>query len=142
VNDATVGLPPVHVLLGYSLCLVVLTPALSVDVFFALIGATSRLHDLLALLRAVSRMLQSVTSPFKIALTLVVLLGVFASDFARSTRGVILLATGTAGIAGLLQTATLHSAANTGFALVLGFWTVAALLTFSWGSRLLAASTT
>ena len=131
-----------HVLLGYSLCLVVLTPALSVDVFFALIGATSRLHDLLALFRAVSRMLQSVTSPFKIALTLVVLLGVFASDFARSTRGIILLAAATAGIAGMLQTAALHPAAGNGFVLVLGLWTVATLLTFSWGSRLLATSTT
>lgn len=120
----------------------VVTPALSVDVFFALIGATSRLHDLLALLRAISRTLQSVTSPFKIALMLVVLLGVFASDFAGSTRGRILLAAGTAGIAGMLQTATVHSAAGTGLAIALGLWTVATLLTFSWGSRLLATSTT
>ena len=122
--------------------MVVVTPALSVDVFFALIGATSRLHDLLALLRSVSRMLQSVTSPFKIALTLVVLLGVFASGFARSTRGLILLAVGIAGIAGTLQTATVHAAAGTGLAMVLGLWTVATLLTFIGASRLVATPTT
>jgi hypothetical protein len=122
--------------------LVVVTPALSVDVFFALIGATSRLHDLLALLRAISRMLQSVTSPFKIALMLAILLGAFASDFARSTRGLILIAAGTAGIAGMLQTATVHATTGTGLAFVLGLWTVATLLTFTWGSRLLATSTT
>ena len=66
-------------------------PAFSTDVFFALLGATSRLHDLLALFRAMSRMLMTVTSPYKIALTLLVLLGVFAMDSERGTRGVVLL---------------------------------------------------
>src|SRR5688572_32075273 len=97
-----------HALLGYLICLLVLTPALSVDVFFALIGATNRLHDLLAMVRALSRMLQSVTSPFKIALTLAVLIGVFASDFSRTTRGFILLVASASGAAGVMQAAMIN----------------------------------
>ena len=129
-----------HALLGYFLCLVVLTPAFSVDVFFALVGATSRLHDLLGMVRAVSRMLQSVTSPFKIALTLAVLIAVFASDFPRTTRGFILLVTGIAGMAGMLQTWHTSAAAGTEMGLTMGLWVAGTLLTFASGSRLMTVS--
>ena len=125
-----------HALLGYFLCLVVLTPAFSVDVFFALIGATTRLHDLLAIVRAVSRMLQSVTSPFKIALTVAVLLAVFASDFPRTTRGFILLIASGAGIAGMLHIWHAFAAAGTGMGLTIGLWVAGSLLMFVTGSRL------
>ena len=129
-----------HALLGYFLCLVVLTPAFSVDVFFALIGATSRLHDLLGMVRAISRMLQSVTSPFKIALTVAVLIAVFASDFPRTTRGFILLVAGIAGIAGLLQTWHTSAAVGAEMGLTIGLWLAGTLLTFASGSRLVTAA--
>ena len=64
--------------------------ACSTDVFFALLGATSRLHDLLAVFRATSRMLLTVTSPFKIGLTVLVLMAVFAAESGRVTRGIVL----------------------------------------------------
>ena len=129
-----------HALLGYFLCLVVLTPAFSVDVFFALIGATTRLHDLLAIVRAVSRMLQSVTSPFKIALTVAVLLAVFASDFPRTTRGFILLAASAAGIGGMLHIWHAFAAAGAGMGLTIGLWVAGSLLMFVSGSRLVSTA--
>lgn len=127
-----------HVLLGYFLCLVVLTPALSIDVCFALIGATSRQHDLLAMVRTLSRMLLSVTSPFKIALTLLVLAGVFASGFARSTRGFGLLVASGLGAASLLQTLVLSPIAGLGSLVVLLVGTTVTLTGFSGGLRLIA----
>jgi hypothetical protein len=130
-----------HALLGYLLCLVVLTPAFSVDVFFALIGATSRLHDLLAIVRAVSRMLQSVTSPFKIALTVAVLIGVFASDFPRTTRGLILLVTSAAGAAGILHAATFTYTTELQLGLALAPWVIMTALSLPLGSRLVTGST-
>jgi hypothetical protein len=130
-----------HALLGYLLCLVVLTPAFSVDVFFALIGATSRLHDLLAIVRAVSRMLQSVTSPFKIALTVAMLLAVFASDFPRTTRGLILLVTSAAGAAGILHAATFTYTTELQLGLALAPWVIMTALSLPLGSRLVTGST-
>lgn len=126
------------VLLGYFLCLVVVTPALSVDVFFALIGTTSRQHDLLAMVRSLSRMLLSVTSPFKIALTLLVLVGAFASDFARSTRGTGLLLASALGVASLLQTFTVSPGAGLGSMVILLTGMTATLAGFSGGLRLIA----
>jgi hypothetical protein len=130
-----------HALLGYLLCLVVLTPAFSVDVFFALIGATSRLHDLLAIVRAVSRMLQSVTSPFKIALTVAVLIGVFASDSPRTTRGFILLVASAAGAAGMLHAATFTYNTELQLGLALAPWVIMTALSLPIGSRLVTGST-
>jgi hypothetical protein len=127
-----------HALLGYLLCLVVLTPAFSVDVFFALIGATSRLHDLLAIVRAVSRMLQSVTSPFKIALTVAVLIGVFAADSPRTTRGFILLVASAAGIAGMWQAAMDTPADLFELMTALGPWAVTTMISMVCASRLIA----
>ncbi len=129
-----------HALLGYLICLLVLTPALSVDVFFALIGATSRLHDLLAMVRALSRMLQSVTSPFKIALTLAVLIGVFASEFSRTTRGSLLLVAGATGLVGMLQGATVHPVIGLESLAALGPWAAAALAVLVCGARLITTS--
>ena len=129
-----------HALLGYLICLLVLTPALSVDVFFALIGATNRLHDLLAMVRALSRMLQSVTSPFKIALTVAVLIGVFASDFSRTTRGSLLLVAGATGLVGMLQGAIVHRVPGFESLAALGLWAAAALAVLVCGARLLTTS--
>ena len=127
-----------HALFGYLICLLVLTPAFSVDVFFALIGATHRLHDVLGIVRALSRVLQSVTSPFKIGLALIVLLAVFASESHRFTRGLILLVASTVAAAGVLQTALLHL--TTGLetsSYSLAGWTVATLAGLAAGTRLL-----
>lgn len=129
-----------HILLGYFLCLVVVTPALSVDVFFALIGATSRQHDLLAMIRTLSRMLLSVTSPFKIALMLLVLAGMFASDLARSTRGAALLLAGGLGAASLLQSLAFSPQVSLGSLMMLLIGASATLVSFSGGLRLIAVS--
>ncbi len=129
-----------HALFGYLICLLVLTPALSVDVFFALIGATNRLHDLLAMVRALSRMLQSVTSPFKIALTLAVLIGVFASDFSRTTRGFILLVASASGAAGVMQVAMIHPVSGIQLATDLAPYAIPTLASFAFGARLIATS--
>jgi hypothetical protein len=129
-----------HALLGYLICLLVLTPALSVDVFFALIGATNRLHDLLAMVRALSRMLQSVTSPFKIALTLAVLIGVFASDFSRTTRGSLLLVAGATGLVGMLQSAMIHPVIGLEPLASLVAWAAAALAALVCGARMMTTS--
>ena len=62
-----------HVL-SYFLCLVVLTPALSLDVFLGLLNKTPRQHDVLAMLSTLLQLLATVTSPVKVALTLALLL--------------------------------------------------------------------
>lgn len=128
-----------HALLGYLICLIVLTPAFSVDVFFALIGATSRLHDVLGVVRALSRVLQSVTSPFKIALALIVLVAAFASDSHRFTRGFILLAATTVGALGILETATVYPFVGSEQTLALLPWAAVTVLSFAGGARLTAA---
>jgi hypothetical protein len=61
-------------MLGYFLCLAVLTPALSLDVFFRLLGKTSRQHEVLGVFSTLLQLFATVTSPFRIAFTLGVLL--------------------------------------------------------------------
>ena len=65
------AMPP---MLGYFLCLAVLTPALSLDVFFSLLGKTSRQYELLSAFSTLLQLFATVTSPFRIAFTLAVLL--------------------------------------------------------------------
>ena len=69
-------MPP---LIGYFLCLVVLTPALSLDVFFCLFSKMPRQHDVLALFAALLQLLATVTSPVRIGLTLAMFLFAFAA---------------------------------------------------------------
>jgi hypothetical protein len=61
-------------MLGYFLCLAVLTPALSLDVFFSLLGKTSRQNELLSAFSTLLQLFATVTSPFRIAFTLAVFL--------------------------------------------------------------------
>ena len=61
-------------MIGYFLCLAVLTPALSLDVFFGVLGKTPRQHDVLAFLSTLLQLFATVTSPFRIAFTLAVFL--------------------------------------------------------------------
>ena len=67
-------------MLGYFLCLAVLTPALSLDVFFSLLGKTSRQHEVLSLFSTLLQLFATVTSPFRIAFTLAVLLFVLCVE--------------------------------------------------------------
>jgi len=66
-------------LLSYFLCLMVLTPTLSLDVFFSLLGRAPRQHDLLAVFGTLLQLLATVTSPVKIAFSLSMLLFAFAA---------------------------------------------------------------
>jgi hypothetical protein len=66
-------------LLSYFLCLAVLTPALSLDVFFSLFSKAPRQHDLLSIFAMLLQLLATVTSPVKIALTLAVFCLAFAA---------------------------------------------------------------
>ena len=56
--------------MSYFLCLVVLMPALSQEVFLGFLGRVPRQHDLLAVFSTLLQLLATVTSPMKIALTL------------------------------------------------------------------------
>ena len=65
--------------LGYFLCLAVLTPTLSLDVFFNVLSKAPRQHDLLAAFATLLQLLATVTSPVRIALTLAVFCFAFAA---------------------------------------------------------------
>ena len=65
-------------LLEYFLCLVVLTPTLSLDVFFSLLNKAPRQHDVLAVFATLLQQFATVTSPVKLALTFGVLCFGFA----------------------------------------------------------------
>ena len=73
-------------LLGYFLCLVALTPTLSLDVFFSLLNKAPRQHDLLAIFGTLLQLLATVTSPVKIALTLAMFCFAFAARHAVNAR--------------------------------------------------------
>jgi hypothetical protein len=79
-------------ILGYFLCVLALTPALSLEVFFGVIGRSTRQHDLLELFRFAVQMAVGVTSPFKLAMVLAVITGVFIAGSSRPARGAILFA--------------------------------------------------
>ena len=59
--------------MSYFLCLVVLMPALSQEVFLGLLGKVPRQHDLLAVFSTLLQLLATVTSPMKIAISLGIL---------------------------------------------------------------------
>ena len=69
-------------LLSYFLCLLVLTPTLSLEVFFSLLSKAPRQHDLLSVFATLLQQFATVTSPVKIALTLGVLCFGFAARHA------------------------------------------------------------
>jgi hypothetical protein len=71
-------------LLSYFLCLAVLTPTLSLDVFFCLLSRVPRQHDLLAIFGTLLQLLATVTSPVKIAFSLGVLCFAFAARHAMN----------------------------------------------------------
>ena len=125
-----------HAVLGYLLCLVALLPAFSLNVFFWLIGRTTRQHDFLGLFRSTLQMMVTVSSPYKIALTVFALLLAFASESPRSTRAVALLLISVVGVVGSLQ--MLYSGrGGTGAAIVMWPSTFATLAGVSWGARVL-----
>ena len=122
-------------LLGYFLCLVALVPALSPDVFFGLIGKTTRQYEVLTIYRAILQMLTTVTSPVKIALATAVLLFGYAVE-SRSGRRVINLAVVTAaGFSSTLQLLTVSRSAGLGVAAVMIGSSAASLFGVSWGTR-------
>ena len=63
---------------GYILCLAVLTPALSLDVFFSLLNKTPRQHDVLSVFATLLQLLTTVTSPVRVSITLGILFCAFA----------------------------------------------------------------
>ena len=122
-------------LLGYFLCLVALVPTLSLEVFFGLLGKTTRQYEVLTIYRAILQMLTTVTSPVKIALATAVLLFGYAAE-SRSGRRVINLAVVTAaGFSSTLQLLTVSRSAGLGVAVVMIGSSAASLFGVSWGTR-------
>ena len=129
-------------MLGYFLCLFAILPAFSLDVFFWFLGKTTRQHDVLGLFRSTLQMLVTVSSPFKIALTMAVLLLAFASDSPRPTRGIGLLIVSLLGLACSLHLLFFRGGVGSGGVVMMLPPTAATLLGLSWGSRLLESSAT
>ena len=123
-------------LFGYFACLAMLTPALSLDVFFGLLGKTSRQHDILALIRTIVQLLSTVTSPFRIALTVAVLVCAHTVESDRPKRVIawVVLCAGS-----LLHLMTISRDAGANAALILVPSTLVTLASFSWSSRVLDA---
>jgi hypothetical protein len=90
-------------LLKNLLGLVMRMPALARDVFVRLLGRTTRPHDWFGIFRSTLQMMVTVSSPYKIALTVTALLLVFVSDSSRSIRAISLLAISMVGLIGSLQ---------------------------------------
>ena len=125
---------------GYLLCVLALTPALSLAVFFGVIGKSTRQHDLLELFRSAMQMAAGVTSPFKLGMILAVLLGVFIAGSPRPTRGAALFAAGAAGLMGVMQAILIASPNGFGAAFTLFPWTAVTLTSLSGSWRLLATT--
>jgi hypothetical protein len=70
-------------MIGYFICLAVLAPALSVDVFFGLLGKTPWQYEILVVLSTLLQLFATVTSPFRIAFTLAVFLCAVAVESRR-----------------------------------------------------------
>ena len=122
-------------LLGYFVCLVALAPALSLDVFFGLLGKTTRQYEVLTIYRAILQMLTTVTSPAKIAVATAVLLFGYAAE-SRSGRRVINLAVVTAaGFSSTLQLLAVSRSAGLGVVVLMIGSLAASLFGVSSGTR-------
>jgi drug/metabolite transporter (DMT)-like permease len=128
-------------LLGYFLCLFALVPALSLEVFFGLLGKTTRQHEVLSILRMLLQLLTSVTSPVKIALATTVLLFGLAAESCWGRRIITVLVVGAAGFSSTLQMFSLGRA-GLGVAAAMMFTSTASLVSISWGTRLLGTTPT
>ena len=89
--------------LEYLLGLVMLMPTLIRDAFVRLLGRSDRPHDLFGIFRSTFQMMTTVSSPYKIALTVTALILVFVADSSRSIRAITLLAISMVGLIGSLQ---------------------------------------
>jgi hypothetical protein len=127
-----------NALLGYFLCLAALLPALSLDVFFGVLGKTSRQHDVLVVIRTVVQLLATVTSPFRITLTLAVMLCAFIAESEGSRRGVGFFVLGVAGLGCMLHVVPMDHVAGFGAAIALLPATLASFAGCSCGSRVCA----
>src|SRR5262245_3172068 len=87
----------------YLFGLVMLMPALARDVFLRLLGRTNRPHDWLGIFRSTLQMMVSVSSPYKIALTVTALLLMFVGDSSRPARAITLWMISMAGLISGLQ---------------------------------------
>lgn len=124
-----------NAVLGYFLCLAILMPALSLDVFFGLLSKTNRQHEVLALIRSIVQMFVTVTSPFKIALTLAVLLCAYAFESDGLKRGSMCIFVSIAAFAGLLHIAALSRGVDFGAATVLFPSALVTIASFAPGTR-------
>jgi hypothetical protein len=126
---------------GYFLCVLALTPALSLGVFFGVIGRSERQHDLLELFRFAVQMAAGITSPFKLGMLMAIMIGVFLAGAQRSARlGVLLFVVGTAGLTTVMQVVLV--APTSGFDALAALLPSAAVtcLSLSKGWRLLAST--
>jgi hypothetical protein len=129
-------------LLGYFLCLAVLMPALSLEVFFRLVGRTTRLPEVFAFFRTILQLLVSVTSPVKIALATAVLLFAYAFESCWAKRVIAMMVFGLAGFFSLLQILAVSRAAGIGAAAVMICSSAASLVSVSWASRMIDTTAT
>lgn len=127
-------------IVGYFLCVLALTPALSLGVFFGVIGKSSRQHDLLELFRFAVQMAAGVTSPFKLAMLLAVIVGVFIAGSPCPTRGAILSAIGAAAVVTLLQFSLTLPVIGPGAAVLFVPSIAATCVTLSGATRLLTST--
>ena len=130
-----------NALLGYFLCLAALLPALSLDVFFGVIGKTSRQHDVLVVIRTAVQLLATVTSPFRITLTLAVMLCAYLVESEGSRRGIGFLVLGVAGLGCMLHVMPMGHVAGFGATLALLPAAQASFSGCSCGLRLTCADT-
>ncbi len=121
--------------LGYFVCLAILLPALSLDVFFGLLSKTNRQHEVLALIRSVVQILVTVTSPLRLGLTLAVLLCAYALESDWPKRGGALFVVCVVALGSILHVATLNQV-DLSAATVLLPSALITVASFSWGSRL------
>ena len=123
--------------LGYLLFLAILMPALSLEVFFGLIGRTTRQYEVLTIFRAIQQMLTTVTSPVKIGLATAVLLFAYAAESCWAKRVVALIVFGFAGFFSLLQVLEVSRVAEFGAAAIMMGSSAVSLVSVSWASAVL-----
>jgi hypothetical protein len=129
-------------LFGYFVCLVVLLPALSLEVLFRLIGKTTYLPEVFPIYRTILQMLATVTSPVRIALATAVLLFAYAAESCWAKRVVGVMAFGLAGFLCFMQIVALSHASGSGVSVVMMCSSVASLLSFSWSSNAVETAAT
>jgi hypothetical protein len=127
-------------LIGYSLCLLALMPALSLEVFFGLLGRTSHQHEALAIVRTILQLLTSVSSPAKIGLATGVLLLAYAAESGSARRILTLVVVSAAGFSSTLQLLSLGHGEGIGAAALVLCSSLASALSASDDTRALAVA--